>query len=243
VLGAAQIRIEAEEAVWVVSGDYKRAPDPTCKPFEIVPCDTFVTEATFALPLFRWPDPESVIAEIASWWRENRAAGRASVLFAYALGKAPRLMAGLAAHLEEPIWTHGAIESVVALYREAGISLPETRPVAETKKKDLPPGPLVLAPLSASGTPWMRRFPGAQTGFASGLMRIRGTRRRKGFDRGFVLSDHADWPALLRTIAETGATRVRTTHGHAHVLARYLEEQGQDAEVLPSPHSGEADIA
>jgi putative mRNA 3-end processing factor len=241
VLGGAQIRVEVGGEVWAVSGDYKRAADPTCAPFEVVPCDTFVTEATFALPIFRWEEASSVVEEIHRWWMENRAAGRPSVLFAYALGKAPRILAELRRLSAEPVLAHGAVLAMADLYRAAGIDLVETQPVPEKKRGTSVAGALVLAPLSASGTPWMRRFPGAATGFASGLMRIRGTRRRKGFDRGFVLSDHADWPALLRTVKETGARRILATHGYSHVLARYLREQGTDADVLPTPYAGEAD--
>ena len=242
VLGAAQVRIEVAGDVWVVSGDYKRSADPTCAPFEVVPCDTFVTEATFGLPVFRWAETRDVVAQIYEWWMEARAAGRPSVLFAYALGKAPRLLAELRAFTTDAVYTHGAIEAMVEIYRAAGVLMLETRPVPDRKRGDSLAGALVLAPLSASGTPWMRRFPGATTGFASGLMRIRGTRRRKGYDRGFVLSDHADWPQLLRTIEETGARRVLATHGYTHVLARYLREHGRDADVLEAPYAGEADL-
>jgi putative mRNA 3-end processing factor len=241
VLGAAQVRVEVAGEVWVVSGDYKRATDPTCAPFEVVPCDTFVTEATFALPVFRWAEPAAVVDEIHRWWMDGRAAGRASVLFAYALGKAPRILAELRRRTDEPVLAHGAILAMADLYRAAGLDLVDTQPVPEKKRGASVAGALVLAPLSASGTPWMRRFPGAETGFASGLMRIRGTRRRKGFDRGFVLSDHADWPALLRTVHETGARRVLATHGYSHALARYLREGGLSADVLPTPYVGEGD--
>jgi putative mRNA 3-end processing factor len=242
VLGGAQVRIEVGGTVWVVSGDYKRAPDPTCDSFEVVPCDTFVTEATFALPIFHWPETSTVIREIHDWWTAGRDAGRPSVLFAYALGKAPRILAELRALTSEPVYTHGAIEAMVEAYRAAGVRLLETRPLPEKKRGTSLAGALVLAPLSASGSTWMRRFPGAETAFASGLMRIRGTRRRKNFDRGFVLSDHADWPQLLRTIADTGARRVLATHGYTHALARYLAERGVAADVLPTPYAGEADL-
>jgi putative mRNA 3-end processing factor len=239
VLGAAQVRIEAGGEVWVVSGDFKRRPDPTCAPFEVVPCDTFVTEATFALPVFRWPDPAIVVGEIHEWWKTNAAAGRPSVLFAYALGKAPRVLAELARLTDEPVFAHGSVLHLADLYRARGIPMLRTEPLPEERRRARVEGALVLAPLSASGTPWMRRFPGAETGFASGWMRIRGTRRRKGFDRGFVLSDHADWPELLQTIADTGASRIYATHGYAHVLARYLREQGKDADVLATPYGAE----
>jgi putative mRNA 3-end processing factor len=243
VLGSAQVRLEADGETWVVSGDYKRAPDPTCAPFEVVPCDVFVTEATFALPLYRWHDPRAVVAEILAWWDENRAAGVASVLFAYAMGKAPRILAELAliADAERTVQVHGAVEALVALYREAGVRMLPTVHVGEAARGRSFAGELIVAPPAAGGSTWMRRFGRHETAFASGWMRVRGTRRRKGFDRGFVLSDHADWPALLRTIEETGARRILVTHGYADELARFLAEKGYDAAALPTPYPAEAD--
>ncbi len=243
VLGSAQIRIEAGGRVWVVSGDYKRAPDPTCAPFEPVPCDVFVTEATFALPIYRWEDTARVVDEIAAWWEANRAAGVASVLFCYAMGKAQRILAELGARASgRRILTHGAVEAVTALYREGGVVLPETATVVESapRRRDAFAGELILAPPSAGGTPWMKRFGAHETAFASGFMRVRGARRRRSYDRGFVLSDHADWPALLATIAETGARRVRVTHGYSEELARHLRERGLEADALETRYEGEA---
>ncbi len=242
VLGSAQVRVEAGEAVWVVSGDYKRAPDPTCAPFEPVPCDVFVTEATFALPIYRWAAPARTAEDILAWWDLNRAAGLASILFAYAMGKAPRILAELALLTDRPVTVHGAVEALVALYREAGVRMLPTRPVAEVSRGRSFAGELVLAPPSASGSVWRRRFGPHESALASGWMRVRGTRRRKGYDRGFALSDHADWPALLRTIEETGARRVLVTHGYADELSRYLRERGLDAASLPTPFEGEADL-
>jgi len=208
-----------------------------------VPCDVFVTEATFALPLYRWHDAPAVVREILEWWEGNRAAGLASVLFAYAMGKAPRILAELAriADPERVVQVHGAVESLVALYREAGVRMLPTVHVGESARGRSFAGELVLAPPAAGGSTWMRRFGPHETAFASGWMRVRGTRRRKGFDRGFVLSDHADWPDLLRTIEETGARRVLVTHGYADELARYLAEKGYEASALPTPYQGEAD--
>jgi putative mRNA 3-end processing factor len=245
VLGAAQIRIEAGGEVWVVSGDYKRAADPTCAPFETVPCDVFITEATFALPLYRWRDAAAVVGEILSWWDGNRASGVASVLFAYAMGKAPRILAELARQTDPGriVLVHGAVEGLAELYRAAGVAMLPTARVSETEKGRSFAGELILAPPAASGSTWMRRFGPHETGFASGWMRVRGTRRRKGFDRGFALSDHADWPALLRTVEETRARRVLVTHGYADELSRYLRERGYDAAALPTPFQGEADLA
>jgi len=208
-----------------------------------VPCDVFVTEATFALPLYRWHDPRAVVGEILAWWDGNRAAGVASVLFAYAMGKAPRILAELA-RIADPARTvqvHGAVEALVALYREAGVRMLPTVHVGEKSRGRSFAGELILAPPAAGGSTWMRRFGPHQTAFASGWMRVRGTRRRKGFDRGFVLSDHADWPALLRTIEETGARRVLVTHGYADELARYLGEKGYAAAALPTPYQGESE--
>ena len=239
ILGSAQVRFERGGEVWVFSGDYKRAPDPSCEPFEPVRCQTFITEATFALPIYRWGDTAEVAREILAWWDEGREAGRASVLFCYALGKAQRILAALAALTDRPVWVHGTVEPLTDCYRAAGVAMLPTRLVAETVRGQSFAGELVLAPPSAGGSTWMRRFGPAGTAFASGWMRVRGTRRRRGFDRGFEVSDHADWPDLLSTIAETGAERVYTTHGYTEALARYLRERGLDAGVLPTPFEGE----
>lgn len=241
ILGSAQVRIETGGEVWVVSGDYKRDPDPTCAPFEVAPCDTFVTEATFGLPLYRWDDPRAVAAEILAWWDGNRKAGLASILFAYPLGKAQRILAELARLTDRAVLVHGAVQGPTEIYREAGVALLPTAPVGEKTRGRPFAGELVLAPPSARGTTWMRRFGDRETAFASGWMRLRGTRRRRGFDRGFALSDHADWPALLRTVEETGARRVLVTHGYAEELARYLRERGLETGVVPTPYDPEAE--
>ncbi|NTX55371.1 ligase-associated DNA damage response exonuclease [Myxococcus sp. CA039A] len=241
VLGSAQVRLEHQGEVWVVSGDYKRAADPTCAPFEVVRCHTFITEATFGLPIFRWDDAREVAEDMLRWWDANRAVGRSAVLFCYALGKAQRILAELARLTDRTAFIHGALHGLVESYRDAGVKMLPTQLVSEVEKGTSFAGALVLAPPSAGGSTWMRRFGEAETGFASGWMRVRGNRRRRGFDRGFVLSDHADWPALLRTVADTGAERVLTTHGSAEPLARYLREQGVDASPLATPFEGEAE--
>jgi putative mRNA 3-end processing factor len=242
VLGSAQIRIEAAGQVWVISGDYKRAPDPTCLPFEPVRGDVFVTEATFALPIYRWPEPDVVAREVMVWWERNRQAQVASLLFCYAMGKAQRLLAELGRLTDRPVLVHGAVAEMSELYRQQGVSMLATTRVAEMPARRSYAGELVLAPLSAGGTPWVRRFGERETALASGWMRVRGTRRRKGYDRGFVLSDHADWPALLRTIEDSGAGRVLATHGYTEELARFLRESGRDAGVLATHFEGEADV-
>jgi putative mRNA 3-end processing factor len=238
VLGSAQVRVEHAGEVWVVSGDYKRDPDPTCAPFEVVPCDVFISEATFALPVYRWTPTATVAAEIHAWWLANRERGLASVLFAYALGKAQRVLAELAALTHEPVYVHGAVASLVEAYREAGVAMLPTLAPEATRRAGYA-GALVLAPPSAAGSTWMRRFGEAATGFCSGWMRVRGDRRRRGYDRGFVLSDHADWPSLLRTFRETGARRILLTHGHTETMCRYLREQGIDAAALATDYGAE----
>ena len=232
VLGSAQVRVETADRVAVVSGDYKRQPDPTCTPFEVVPCDTFVTEATFALPAYRWRPASAVAADLAAWYRANREAGRCTVVFCYALGKTQRLLAELAPWLDAPVYLHGALRPLVAAYREAGVELPATAAVNDRARGDWR-GELVFAAPSAAGSSWMRRFGDCRTAAASGWMRVRGDRRRRGHDRGFVLSDHVDWPDLLRTIDDTGCSRVLATHGRTDVLVRYLREvRGLDAAPL-----------
>ena len=238
ILGSAQIRIEQGNRIWVVSGDYKRQPDPTCAPFEVVPCDVFISEATFALPAYRWSDTALVAGEILAWWRGNRERGVASVLFAYALGKAQRILAELALLTDETVYVHGAVASLVDIYRNCGITLLPTEPATAAQSRSYA-GALVLAPPSAAGSTWMRRFGDHRTGFCSGWMRVRGDRRRRGYDRGFVLSDHADWPSLLRTIRETGARRVLLTHGYTDALCRFLREQGVDASGMRTEYGAE----
>jgi putative mRNA 3-end processing factor len=239
VLGSAQIRIEGPDGVWVVSGDYKRAPDPTCAPFEPLRCDTFVTESTFGLPIYRWDPVDAVIADILEWWTTNGGAGRTSVLFCYVIGKAERLLAELARRTSRRVFVHGMLLAAIEAYREAGIPLLPVASATDQPRGTSFAGELVLAPLSARGTPWMRRLGDVSDGFASGLMRVRGVRRQRAFDRGFVLSDHADWPALLDTIVETGASRVLATHGYAEPLARYLRDRGLDAGVIRTAWEGE----
>jgi putative mRNA 3-end processing factor len=235
VLGSAQVRVEHKGEVWVVTGDYKLDPDPTCLPFEPVRCHTFITESTFGLPIYRWDHPDVLFADVSAWWRANRAAGKCSIVYAYSLGKAQRVMAGVEPDIG-PIYTHGAVEKVTRAYRASGVELPPTIPaseVAAARGKPKPwPGSLVIAPPSAAGSPWARKFEPASEAVASGWARVRGARRRKAVDRGFVLSDHADWPGLLGAVRESGAARVLATHGFASVLARHLREQGLDAGVI-----------
>lgn len=242
VLGSSQVRLECKGQVAVVGGDYKLAPDPTCQPFEPLRCNLFVSESTFGLPIYRWVPPTETLRDVNIWWSENASAGRPSVLLAYSLGKAQRLLAGLDASIG-PVFTHGAVEVMVQAYRATGVTLPPTQLATDVFGRRTFENAIIVAPPSAQGSPWMRRFGGASTGFASGWMRIRGARRRLAVDRGFVFSDHADWPGLLMAIEGTRAEEVWVTHGYAAILARWLGERGLNARALPTRFRGEQDDA
>src|SRR5262245_6940064 len=238
ILGSAQVRLEFRGEVWVFSGDYKTENDGVCVPFEPVRCHTFVTESTFGLPIYRWrPQPE-VCGEIHDWWRANQGRGRTSILFCYALGKAQRLLRSLDP-ATGPILAHGAIRRFLPAYQQAGISFPALASAEGDSVRRLAPRSLVLAPASANHSPWLRKFGEISTAFASGWMQIRGARRRRALDRGFVLSDHADWPGLLAAIAATGAETVWVTHGYIGPLVRWLRENGYHAEALKTRFEGE----
>ena len=238
VLGSSQVRVERGGEVWVVSGDYKLDPDPTCEPFEPVRCHAFISESTFGLPVYRWCTPRQTFDSVNAWWRANAAAGRASVVFAYAFGKAQRILASVDASIGE-IVVHGAVEALNRGYRESGVALPVTKMVSDLEAKRDYAGALVVAPPSAQSSPWLKRFGDYSDAFASGWMAIRGRRRQRSVDQGFVLSDHADWPSLQRAIASTGAERVFVTHGFVEPMVRWLTEQGYDAHGMASHFEGE----
>jgi len=241
VLGAAQVRLAYRGQVWVVSGDYFLSAhderNPTCDPFEPIPCDCFITESTFGLPIYRWQPQGVVFGEINAWWSANRADGRASVLMAYSFGKAQRILAGVDATIG-PIVVHGAVEPLNEAYRAAGVALPVVHRAQDLGRDDLSRA-LVVAPPSAAGSPWIRRFGAHRDAFASGWMQLRGARRRRAVDRGFVLSDHADWPGLQRAIAASRAQRVIVTHGYEAVMVRWLQQQGLQAGAFRTDYAGE----
>jgi putative mRNA 3-end processing factor len=240
LLGSAQVRVEHAGLTWVVTGDYKLQADPTCAAFEPVPCDVFVTESTFGLPVYRWQSPGVIAAEINAWWRANRDAGRTSVLLAYSLGKAQRLAAMVDPSIG-PIVAHGAVMKLVEAYRASGVRLPSIDRVPPRARRVGDGRALVIAPPSVLGSAWLKLFGDSSVAMASGWMLLRGVRRRRGFDRGFAVSDHADFPGLIEAIEATGARRVLATHGFSDALARYLREaKGLDAAVLPTRFVGEA---
>lgn len=235
VLGSAQVRLEYKGEVWVASGDYKVEADGTCEPFEAVRCDTFITESTFGLPIYKWHPQAEIFADINQWWQANAANNRCSVLFCYSFGKAQRILSGLNPDIG-PILVHGAVEPLNKVYREAGVELPVTQYVSDISDASALKKAMVLAPPSAAGSAWMKRFGDYADAFASGWMQLRGTRRRRGVDRGFIMSDHADWPGLQSAIRATGAERVFVTHGQVHPMVRWLCEQGLDAQSFATEY-------
>jgi putative mRNA 3-end processing factor len=240
ILGSAQVRIEHNGEVWVFTGDFKRDADPTCEPFEVVPCDVFISEATFSLPVYRWPDFYEEVGRIRDWWVKNRAEGLNSVLCCYSLGKAQRVIAGLRALTDDPIWVHGTVDELVTAYAQVGLKWENLHkvPLAAEKAPKLS-GEFIICPPSALGSGWSKRLTPKSVAFASGWMRLRGNRRRKGYDRGFVISDHADWPSLLKTVRETGCRKVYFTHGQTDAIVGYLKEQGIAAYDLKLPYDVE----
>jgi len=245
VLGSAQVRVEHRGRVWVASGDYyvaghdhdAREHNPSCAPFEPVRCDCFITESTFGLPIYRWVPQREVYADIDRWWSTNAEAGRASLLMGYSFGKAQRILAGVDARIG-PIVAHGAVATINDAYRAAGVALPTTHSVLDLDKASLKRA-LVIAPPSVQASPWTRRFGEYSDAFASGWMQLRGARRRRSVDRGFVLSDHADWPGLQRAIAATGASRVIVTHGYESVMVGWLSAHGFEAGAFATEYGDE----
>jgi len=245
VLGSAQVRIKHRGEVWIVAGDYFVSGtgdvNTTCAPFEPVRCDVFVTESTFGLPIYRWAPQTEVLDEMRAWWAGCAAEGRHALLMGYSLGKAQRLLAGLATpDAPGPVLVHGAVARLNEAYREAGVALPDVGTITPETNFKAVRGALVIAPPAVQGSRWARAMGAHSDAFASGWMRLRGARRRRGVDRGFVFSDHADWPGLLSAIAATGAGRVIVTHGDEGALVRYLTEQGLQAEAFATEFGDEA---
>lgn len=237
IIGSAQVRVAYKDEIWVASGDYKVAPDPVSESFEPVKCHHFITESTFGLPIFKWENDINVFAEIDTWWKQNAAEGKNSVLLTYALGKAQRILAELIPN-DLPIFTHGAIDTMNEVL--APLNLP-LRKALHWKEydKNVHKGALILTTPGSTGTTFLNRFKPISMAMASGWMAMRGTRRRKGLDRGFVLSDHADWDGLLSAIKQTEAENIYVTHGYQQQFAKYLNEQGYNAQAVETLYSTE----
>lgn len=243
IIGSAQVRVEHGGQIWVVSGDYKLENDGFAAPFEPIKCHTFITESTFGLPVYSWKLQEHIFDEINQWWASNAENGVASLLSGYSLGKAQRILMNLNQEIG-PIFTHGAVEATNQALRESGIYLPSSQRVIGTgdnkhKKSDFRRA-LIIAPPAAIGSAWAKKFEPASVGIASGWMRLRGTRRRRAADRGFVLSDHADWSGLNQAIEATEAEKVYVTHGYSNIYAKWLRDQYNiEAEPLETLFEGE----
>ena len=238
IIGSAQIRVEYKGEVWVFTGDYKTEDDGISTAYEPVKCHTFITESTFGLPLYKWQPQQQIFDEMKTWIAGNKANGKASVFIAYSLGKAQRILKPLA-ETGIPIYAHGAVYNVHTTLQAAGWALPEVKRITpETTKEDMK-GCIVIAPSSAEGSPWMKRFSPYATGICSGWMQVRGNVRRKNADAGFALSDHCDWDGLLSAVKATGAEKVYATHGFQATFSRYLNEQGIEAGEVKTEYGNE----
>lgn len=233
VPGSAQIKVTVAGETWVTSGDYKTENDGLSEPFEPQRCHHFITESTFGLPVFRWQSQDTVAQEINDWWQACAANKKTAFLGAYSLGKAQRLLRMLNPDIG-PILTHGAVEATNEVMRSQGIALPDTTQLTKDIDPKTHQGAIVIAPPSALGSTWAKRFGPRETAFASGWMQLRGIRRRRAGDRGFVISDHADWTGLLSAIKATEAENIYVTHGYTDIFARYLGEIGLNAQVVPT---------
>ena len=239
IVGSAQIRVESEGEVWVASGDYKLENDGLSEELEIVKCHAFITESTFGLPIYKWENQNSIFDEINKWWAGNIDKGKTSVICGYALGKTQRIIQNLDSSLG-PIYTHGAVENVNEIMRGAGLSLQKTTRVTPETPKEAFKKAMVVAVPSALSSPWIRKFQPYSTALASGWMALRGAKRRKAVDRGFVLSDHADWESLNKVIEATEAEKVFVTHGYKSAFSRWLKEKGLDAYEVETLYEGES---
>ncbi len=238
IIGSSQVRVEYKGEVWVVSGDYKVENDGLSGAFEVVKCDTFITESTFGLPIYNWKPQQEIFADMQQWISHNQANGKTSVFIAYSLGKAQRILQAITP-ITDNIFVHGAVWNVHAALVNAGIGLPAVKRVIPDMPKDSFKNSVVIAPSSAEDSPWIKRFVPYGVGVCSGWMQVRGNARRGNVDAGFALSDHADWKGLLSAIKATGASKVYVTHGFQSVLSRYLNELGIEAGEVKTEYGTE----
>jgi putative mRNA 3-end processing factor len=240
IIGSSQIRIEYNGEVWVVSGDYKTENDGISGIFEAVKCHTFITESTFGLPIYKWLSQEQIFTDIKNWILKNNSEGKTSVLIAYSLGKAQRVLKPLA-ETGLPIFAHGAVYNVQEVLINNGWHLPHIERINFDTEKESLTGNIIIAPPGADSSPWMSRFYPYSIGICSGWMQVRGNARRKNTDAGFALSDHADWDGLLQTVKATQAEKVYTTHGFQSAFSRYLNENGIEAAEIKTEFGEEDD--
>lgn len=238
ILGSAQIKVSYKGEMVVFSGDYKTANDGFSEAFEPVKCHTFITESTFGLPVYHWQDQKWVFNEMEEWCKNNRNNGQLSILYGYSLGKAQRILQGLPESVG-PIFTHSTIEAVLKVMRNQGVSLKNTIPVNEhLTRADLLSG-VIIAPPAVQNSNWLKKFEPIRNGVVSGWMALRGARRRRNADKGFVLSDHADWEGLNEAISLTGAENVFVTHGYTDILSKWLIDKGLNAHPLETNFEGD----
>ncbi len=239
IIGSAQIRLEYRGEVWVVSGDYKIENDTFCTPFEPIRCHTFITESTFGLPVYHWKNQAAVMDEVHDWWQSNQQQNKASLLSAYSLGKAQRILVNLDLNVG-PVYLHGAIYNTNEVLRNSGHPLPLISKFTSDISEEEIKKSLIIAPPSAIQSSWSKRLKNFSNGVASGWMAIRGMKRRRAADRGFIISDHADWDGLNRAVSATGAEKVYVTHGYTSVFSRWLEERGIEAHEVDTLYEGES---
>ena len=231
VIGSSQIRIEYKGEIACVSGDYKTTDDGLSGLFEPVICHTFITESTFALPVYQWEAQENQYRKVQNWILQNQAEGFNSVLLAYSLGKAQR-MASAVAPISDNIYVHGSVAIIHDALQNAGVMLPNVKKAGQQTEKEQLKNAIIIAPASTLGTPWLKKFEPYKTAVCSGWMQIRGQAKRNPADAGFAISDHADWNGLLSAVKATQAQKVLVTHGFTSVFSRYLNEIGIESEEL-----------
>ena len=238
ILGSAQIKVSYKGEIVVFSGDYKTANDGFSEAFEPVKCHTFITESTFGLPVYHWQDQKWVFNEMEEWCKNNRNNGQLSILYGYSLGKAQRILQGLPESIG-PIFTHSTIEAVLNVMRNQGVSLKNTIPVNEHLTRTELLSGVIIAPPAVQNSNWLKKFEPIRNGVVSGWMALRGARRRRNADKGFVLSDHADWEGLNEAISLTGAENVFVTHGYTDILSKWLIDKGLNAHPLETNFEGD----
>ncbi len=238
IIGSAQIRVEYKGEIWVVSGDYKTENDSVSGHFESLKCHTFISECTFGLPVFNWRPQKEILHDINTWWANNADQNKITCISAYSLGKSQRLLSGLDTTIGK-IYTHIAVENINEIFRKSGVKLPDTNVFTPDIKKEDLKGSIVIGPQSFMNSKAMAKFKNVAVASASGWMNLRGARRRSAVDRGFVLSDHADWSGLLSAIENSEAEKILVTHGYVNVFSKYLKSLGYDADILQTEYEGE----
>ena len=241
IIGSSQIRVEYQGEVWVASGDFKTENDGISGAMEVLPCNVFITESTFGLPVYQWKPQQQIFYDVQNWIQTNREKGKNSVVIAYSLGKAQRLLPCLK-EIAASVYVHGAIWNIHQALIQAGFQLPEVKRVMPDMGRDAFREAVIIAPPSADQSPWMRRFSPYGVGVCSGWMQIRGNIRRRNADAGFAMSDHADWNGLLEVIRGTGAEKVFVTHGFQSAFSRYLNEMGIASEEIRTAYGDEAEL-